>query len=571
MRVFIKLILFLVVLSFSAVSANQTTEDASSVRIIVRDPAPLPVNYHPNLSIISIRKFDDVSKIVTNDFEIEYIANGGADDWGESCIAFPEEAKAVFVRATEIWTAHIVTSVPIKIRACWASFVGNTLGYSGASSKANFTNAPVADTEYNYSLANSLAGQDLNTSKADMGLTFNNNSNWYFGIDGNTPSNKSDFLSVALHEIAHSLNFSGGMTYDAGTGSYTSGIYNFPNIWDRYIVDGNNIPLLNTPNNSVELGNKLVSGNLYFNSIKANAANAGNKVKIYTPSPWESGSSYSHMDYNTFNNTVNSMMVPSISDGEANHNPGAIVLAMLEDMGWTVETLDVPCSYSINPQENSINTNEESKMVTVSSSPVNCDSGSWTASENLDWVSLSGDTQGSGSGNWDLAYTVSANNTGRIGSIKIGQNSHKINQAGFVLVHDERTGLYWQDEEYTTAEETAYQDGQTNVGKVRLWDSALSYCKNLDYGGYNDWYLPTKTELETIVNSSNSPTIESAFYNRVNKYFWSSTTSPTNSLHAYYINFSSASTSIGPKNYNSYIRCVRKSPFNPAVIMFLLN
>ena len=39
---------------------------------------------------------------------------------------------------------------------------------------------------------------------------------------------------------------------------------------------------------------------LYFGGANAVAANSGNPVPLYTPNPWESGSSMSHLDDDTF-------------------------------------------------------------------------------------------------------------------------------------------------------------------------------------------------------------------------------------------------------------------------------
>jgi hypothetical protein len=57
---------------------------------------------------------------------------------------------------------------------------------------------------------------------------------------------------------------------------------------------------------------------------------------MYAPSPWVDGSSYSHLDYNTFAGTANSMMVWRVSDGSANHNPGPVTTGLLKDLGWVL-------------------------------------------------------------------------------------------------------------------------------------------------------------------------------------------------------------------------------------------
>ncbi len=300
-----------------------------SLKVLIEDPSPLPDNYlPPKTNTLLMPAAPDKATATT--FIIDYIANGGQDLWGEPCYDFPENAKSNFEAAATIWANNLDTNVPITIQACWANFGGSTLGYSGGYSTANFSNAPIADTWYDLSLANAFADVDLFSNNYDMHITYNGAYDWYYGTDGNTPSDKMDLLTVVLHEMAHGLNFSGGMSYNSGYGYYDT----YPGVYDRLIVDGLGIPLLNIDNDTTEMGDAITSGNLYFNGTHAKAANGGNPVKIYTPSAWSGGSSYSHLDYDTFNNTSNELMVFAVSAGEATHTPGDITLGMLEDMGW---------------------------------------------------------------------------------------------------------------------------------------------------------------------------------------------------------------------------------------------
>ncbi|MCI5146135.1 MAG: hypothetical protein D3923_11555, partial [Candidatus Electrothrix sp. AR3] len=39
---------------------------------------------------------------------------------------------------------------------------------------------------------------------ADIHSTYNQNFDWYFGTDGNTPSDKVDMITAVIHEIAPS-------------------------------------------------------------------------------------------------------------------------------------------------------------------------------------------------------------------------------------------------------------------------------------------------------------------------------------------------------------------------------
>ena len=268
-------------------------------------------------------------------FDITYVPAGEEDEWGEVCLSFPESAKTAFNYAANIWAATINSNVPITINACWADLgSSNILGYSGSYSYKNFPNAPLMNTWYSLSLVNAIYGSDYSPSEFDIHITYNTNFSWYYGTDAKPTTGNYDLVTVSTHEIAHGLNFSGTAKVVNGIGSYGLGTPIYPNIYDRYMYDGTGNLIISYPNNSSELGSLLTSNNLWFQGENANFANGGNRVKMYAPATWASGSSYSHLDYNTFSGTVNNMMVYAISSGTANHNPGPVTVGILKDLGW---------------------------------------------------------------------------------------------------------------------------------------------------------------------------------------------------------------------------------------------
>ncbi|MBE3038469.1 MAG: hypothetical protein IMZ62_06630, partial [Chloroflexi bacterium] len=279
-------------------------------------------------------------------FSFTYIDVGNQDPWGQVCTTFPENAKAAFNAAAAIWASTLQSSVPITIQACWASLSGTTLGYSGGQPlRPNFSGAPKTNTWYEGSLANSLSGSDLDPTTFDMNITYNSNYTWYTGTDSNTPAGQYDLVTVASHEIAHGLNFSGIANYSWGTGSY--GYEGDSNVYDTFMEDNGGTKLISYPNPSADLGTLLTSGSLWFNGSNANAANGGTRVKMYAPLSWDDGSSYGHLD-EIFNGTVNDMMTYSVAAGSANHNPGPVTKGLLKDLGWalagesTVSTIYLP-------------------------------------------------------------------------------------------------------------------------------------------------------------------------------------------------------------------------------------
>lgn len=305
--------------------------------ILIADPElPADSTHIPPPSRASLY---ELPQAATASFVIDYIPAGSADLWNEACHTFPETAKAAFNAAASIWANSLQSPVPITIKACWADLgSSSTLGYSGSGSvHHDFPGAPYANTWFSASLANSRAGYDLDANDHDMHITYNKNFSWYYGTDGNTPSGQYDLMSVVLHEIAHGLNFSGSASVSGGRGTWGWGT-NIPVIYDRFAYSGSGVPLLNAdyyPNDSSQLAALLTSNDLWFRGSNAMSANGGVPVKIYAPASWASGSSYAHLDKNTFAaSSANRLMVYAISSGIATHDPGPVTMGLLKDLGW---------------------------------------------------------------------------------------------------------------------------------------------------------------------------------------------------------------------------------------------
>jgi Domain of unknown function DUF11/Cysteine-rich secretory protein family len=250
---------------------------------------------------------------------------------------FSPEAQAAFNYAVTIWSQQISSPVPIQVDANWTALGTGVLGSAGATDWIrDFAGAPVKSTWYQIGLANKLAGKDLYPTRSDISANFSSTfGNWYFGTDGNPPAGQYDFVSVVLHELAHGIGVSGLASIDnTGNGSlgYPTGI---PSIYDRYTTDSAGNALVNYANPSFALGTALTTNPVYFIGPNARAANGNADVRLYTPSVWSGGSSYSHLD-ETFNGTTNALMTYSLSPGESTHDPGDIVRGLLQDIGWSV-------------------------------------------------------------------------------------------------------------------------------------------------------------------------------------------------------------------------------------------
>lgn len=252
---------------------------------------------------------------------------------------FSAEAQAAFQYAVDIWETQISSPVPIRVNATWTNLGPGVLGSAGAADfYRDFPGAPQAGTWYPAALADALSGTDLNAIRADITANFSSAfSNWYFGIDGNTPANYYDFVTVVLHELGHGLGFAGSMTVSSGQGRWGGGTP-YPIIYDRFTENGAGTSLLatdNFPNPSSALAEQLQSNNIFFDGANATAANGGNRPQLYAPSAWSQGSSYSHLDESAFvAGNSNSLMTPVLTAAESIHDPGTITRGMFRDIGW---------------------------------------------------------------------------------------------------------------------------------------------------------------------------------------------------------------------------------------------
>lgn len=119
-------------------------------------------------------------------------------------------------------------------------------------------------------------------------------------------------------------------------------------------------------------------------------------------------------------------------------------------------------------------------------------------------------------------------------------------------ISDKSTGLMW--------EVKTNDGGPRDKDNYYTWEGALSYCENLYLAGYDDWRLPNRNELQSIVDYNRDyPSIDPIFSYTVSSYYWSSTTSTHNTFFAWLVYFRDGCVSYyGDKSSpNYYVRAVR--------------
>ena len=115
-----------------------------------------------------------------------------------------------------------------------------------------------------------------------------------------------------------------------------------PEIFDIFVENGAGEKIITFTDPSNALLDAFTNGDLFWDGNKGVEANSGRRPKLYAPSEWDRGSSYTHLDETTFPaGDPNALMTPRQARAEASHHPGLIALGMLEDMGWTINKAPV--------------------------------------------------------------------------------------------------------------------------------------------------------------------------------------------------------------------------------------
>ena len=158
-----------------------------------------------------------------------------------------QQATYVYEFAMKMWGGIVESPVQIKVYASFAPLsctsTSGTLGSAGTNWLV-LLNDGNKSRIYGSALADALLGYDVfpdPSDPADISSRFNGNlgdpgcldgSGWYFGLDGNTPAGKINFLNVVMHEISHGLGAQGFL--NKSTGALNAG---YSDAYTRYAYD----------------------------------------------------------------------------------------------------------------------------------------------------------------------------------------------------------------------------------------------------------------------------------------------------------------------------------------------
>lgn len=250
-------------------------------------------------------------------------------NYGAGARFWSTEAKDALQASADAVAAYFVVSAPVTLvfdvtamKAPWSSTLAST-GSDLVSTGAGFFNTVVQNKVLN--------GIDSNGAAADGSIDVNFGIPWAYG--SSVSGSQYDFESTLMHEMLHAYGFLAYVDqpgWNSGT-NWTK--------FDSFIVNKSGAKVINPSTyrfNAAYTTNLTGgAGGLYFGGSNAVAVYGG-PVPLYTPSPWEAGSSVSHLDDNTFRGTNAQLMNAMADTGLGIRTLSPVELGILKDIGYTV-------------------------------------------------------------------------------------------------------------------------------------------------------------------------------------------------------------------------------------------
>lgn len=160
---------------------------------------------------------------------------------------------------------------------------------------------------------------------------------WQLDINAPVSTSQYDFASTIFHELTHALGFAASINQN-GTPYFGTTANGQWGPFVRFITDKNGTPIVTLVNGKYQLNQalwdaiKAGGGTVFFNGANAMAAYGGKLVPLYSPNPWEDGSSISHVDDTLL---AGMLMNAATGTGLSARDYSAVEIGMLMDLGYT--------------------------------------------------------------------------------------------------------------------------------------------------------------------------------------------------------------------------------------------
>ncbi|HID69195.1 MAG TPA: DUF1566 domain-containing protein [Desulfobacterales bacterium] len=160
-------------------------------------------------------------------------------------------------------------------------------------------------------------------------------------------------------------------------------------------------------------------------------------------------------------------------------------------------------------------------------------------------------------------------------------NWHPLSDTGHVACYDIKgfesdcpevgQRLYGQDAQYQGTAAAYRDNGNQTISDLRsglmwsnfsdniqrTWKGAISYCDELIFADETDWRLPSKFELESIVDYGRSYPAMNQVFSCESSFYWSATPHVGNKRYAWSVYCEDGADHWVHKSNNYYVRCVR--------------
>ncbi len=186
-----------------------------------------------------------------------------------------------------------------------------------------------------------IQGSDENGAAADGEVSVNFGVDW--DLDDEVAADAVDFKATIVHELMHLMGLQSSIEQNGSDNFGTPP--GDPGVWvpfDKHLTDSIGKPIIATNYSldrarwlSASTGGASPGSGLFFGGPAARAANGGQAIGLYSPSPWQQGSSTSHLDDD--NPQLAGLVMLAGSDfGPYSRELSPIELGILTDLGYSL-------------------------------------------------------------------------------------------------------------------------------------------------------------------------------------------------------------------------------------------
>lgn len=251
-------------------------------------------------------------------------------DYAGWAVLWSPEARSALQTAATLLASYVLVDAPVTVNYTvtgeFSPFSGQLASATSPmiSSRAGFFPTVVQNKI--------ITGVDVNGPTADGTITWNFANPWAY--TGSANSGVYDFQSVAMHELMHTFGFLSAVTEPGSNTDTTWTTFN------RFLVTSGGTAVIGsdfTWNPAYDTNLVGGDGGLYFGGPAAIAAYGG-PVPLYTPNPWQAGSSVSHLNDASFVGRNKQLMIARVSTGTGLKTLSTIETGILTDLGYTTST-----------------------------------------------------------------------------------------------------------------------------------------------------------------------------------------------------------------------------------------